>query len=80
MADIPFVTQPLSAGNLHQVINWLISEVNKQNAGSETPPEQFRPQASGASTEPKAPPEPKTEEHETRDPPHPPSRSTGSRG
>ena len=41
MADIPTITVPIGAANLHNVLNWLIGQINNQAAGSPNAPQAY---------------------------------------
>lgn len=46
MDPIPTVTIPIGAANLHQVVNWLIDQINLQFANLAVPPaDQVLPEA-----------------------------------
>jgi hypothetical protein len=76
MADIPFISQPIGAGNLHQVFNWLIAAINQQAAAGsdpETPPiRAFSPETGGGITVPTPPTPPTPEPPETKPGPEQP--------
>jgi hypothetical protein len=75
MDPIPTITVPIGAANLHQVLNWLIDQINTQFANLDSPaplaPEAFSLTVSvgpkGSAPAPPPPPEQK--------PPPPPKRA-----